>query len=434
MTMTIQEQLIKHNIDFQFSGRELVIWCPFCKEEDTQGHHILTFHINSETGAGSCQRRECLQQCSYSELANKLGIQPQGYERAPKEVNKVFPLPRIWTINEILTSDFGNDEWLIKDLIPFPSMTAVSGNPGNFKTWITMVIAKSIAEGKPFLEQFPVRQGAALIVDEEDHIKHIQKRLQLLNVSKELPIFYLSQENIKIDESDSYNSLLKIVADHEIKLVILDSLVRIHTREENDAKQMAFVMGQFMQLIKNNVSVLFTHHHRKQAAWGPNNASQSLRGSSDILAAVDCHLTVEKVKAENTLIVRQEKLRTATAINPFNVTIESQPESMRFAYAGTHDNKKTKTEEAKEAIIQLLEEESQLFRDDFQERLIAIGVAGKQAIDTAIKDLQNEAVIELVPKDELPPGARKRHCYRITQTASQFPTQIDIRKTGKEQE
>lgn len=432
--MSIQEQLINHRIDFQLSGRELVIWCPDCKETDINGNRTLTFHINPETGSGQCQRRECLSKFEYTDLAKKLGIRIQDPQHISQEAPARISLPRIWTINDILTSDFGNDEWLVKDLIPFPSMTALSGNPGNFKTWLTIVLAQSIAEGKPFLEQYPVRQGAVLIVDEEDYIKHIQKRLQLLNVSKELPIFYLSQESIKIDESDGYNSLLKIIADHKITLVILDSLVRMHTREENDAKQMAFVMGQFMQLIKNNVSVLFTHHHRKQAAWGPNNASQSLRGSSDILAAVDCHLTVEKIKAENTLIVRQEKLRTATAINPFNVTIESQTESMRFAYAGTHDNKKTKTEEAKEAITQLLEEESQLFRDDFQDRLIAAGVAGKQAIDTAIKDLQNEAVIELVPKEELPTETRKRHCYRLAEAASQFPTEIDIRETGKELE
>lgn len=428
--MTIQEQLSRNNIKFQISGRELVTWCPFCRKmDDILDSRLLTFHINQETGVGQCQM--CLQKSNFEELTKKLGIQPEPI-KIIRDADPIPP-PHVWTLTDILSADFGSEAWLVKDLIPLPSMTAVSGNPGNFKTWITIALAQSIAEGKPFLDQFPTRQGRVLMVDEEDHIRHIQKRLLQLKVSRELPIFYLSQEGIRIDDPDSYNSLLKIVKDQNIALVILDSLVRIHSREENDAKQMAFVMNQFMQLTKNGVSVLFTHHHRKQAAWGQNNASQSLRGSSDILAAVDCHLTIEKVKAENSLVIRQEKLRTAPATNPFNVTIESQPESMRFIYTGAHDDKKTKTEQAKETIIQLLEEESQLFRDDFQERLTTTGVAGKQAIDTAIKELQNEVLIELVPKEELPPEARKRHCYRLAQTASQLPNNMNSQETGKEQ-
>lgn len=340
--------------------------------------------------------------------------------------------PRIWSISDIYTADFGEDEWLVENLIPFPSMTAVSGNPGNFKTWITMAIAKAIAEGKPFLEHFATRQGSVLIIDEEDHIKHIQKRLRQLNVLEELPIFYLSQEGIKIDDSRSYDYILKIIGENNIMLVILDSLVRMHTKEENDAKQMASVMGKFSELIRKDVSVLFTHHHRKQPAFGSNSSSQSLRGSSDILAAVDCHLTVEKVKSENTLIIRQEKLRTAPAINPFKVSIESQPESMKFIYAGAHDSKKTKAEEAEEIIIQILEDEPHLFREEIHERLTSAGVAGKQAIDAATQNLLKKGAIEYTPKSELTPEDRKKNSYRIKQPASQFPDNINGQETGKE--
>mgnify|MGYP001579728663 CR=1 FL=1 len=426
--MNIKEQLINNDIAFLLSGGELMIWCPFCEKINTRGNCVLTFHINQETGVGQCQT--CLGKCNLEELNKKLGLKPE-LKEVTEEINSI-KLPRIWTLTDIFSKDFGNEEWLIKDLIPLPSMTAMSGNPGNFKTWITIALAQSIAEGQPFLGHFPVKQGSVLIVDEEDHMRHIKKRLLQLNVSSQLPIFYISQECIKIDETESYNSLRKLINDKNISLIILDSLVRIHTREENDAKQMAFVMNKFMLLIKDGISVLFTHHHRKQAAWGPNNASQSLRGSSDILAAVDCHLTIEKVKEENSLIIRQEKLRTAPTIDPFSVTIESQPESMRFVYAGAHDNKKTKTEEAKEAIIQLLEEESQLFRNDFQERLTTKGIAGKQAIDTAIKDLQEEAIIELVSKEDLLAGDRKKKCYKLTKLSSQLPNHIDSRETGKE--
>lgn len=70
--ITIKEYLERHKVSFQFSGNDMVIWCPFCKKTDILGDRLLTFHINQETGKGQCQM--CFAKCDFEELAEKLGI------------------------------------------------------------------------------------------------------------------------------------------------------------------------------------------------------------------------------------------------------------------------------------------------------------------------------------------------------------------------
>src|SRR3989344_5389393 len=194
---------------------------------------------------------------------------------------------------------------------------------------------------------------------------------------------------------------------------------------------MSLVMAQFSQLNKEGVSILFTHHHRKQVAGSFSHSSQSLRGSSDILAAVDCHLTVEKSRDEETLIVRQEKLRTAPAIEPFRIAISKIDNGLRFTYLGPQGSKKPKKEDAKEMIVGSLSEQKHLFREDIQSKLTGSGIAGKQATDEAIKDLLEDRIIELVPIGELASEDRKKHCYKLVDALSQLPTTIGNQENGK---
>ena len=57
----------------------------------------------------------------------------------PSEFN-----PKLLSIQEIIATDFGPLEWVIDKLIPRQSITVISGEPGSYKTWLTMEMAKSI--------------------------------------------------------------------------------------------------------------------------------------------------------------------------------------------------------------------------------------------------------------------------------------------------
>lgn len=324
---------------------------------------------------------------------------------------------QLWSIGDILSKDFGEEEWLVDFLISKPGMTALSGNPGDFKTWMTMHIAMCVSRSTPVFGEFKANSGGVLIIDEEDHLRLVKKRLELLGAKETDNIHYLSQCGIKVDVEVFRNMLVDIVKEKGIKLVILDSLVRVHQQDENDAKSMAKVFSSLQAIIKEGASVLFTHHHRKQMGFGSSNPGQSMRGSSDILAAVDCHITIEKKKdEEDRLIIRQTKLRQAELRKPFEVKVlmgEFGPSG--FEYAGGYDEKKKKAEEASEAVVAVL--------TDGMKSRVEINDAlseefGKTAIADGIKLVEEKGEIERVPKEELPKEDRRKAYYRLPEASA----------------
>lgn len=326
--------------------------------------------------------------------------------------------PRVWSVGEIMAQDFGEQEWVVRSLIPRGGITVLSGSPGDFKTWITIHTAICVARGSRVFDVFETMKGGVLVIDEEDHIRLLQKRLGFLGAVAEDNISYISQGQIKLDSEESLNAIIDFVRKKNIKLVILDSLVRIHNQDENDAKSMARVFGYIQQIVAVGASILLTHHHRKQIGFAPSNAGQSMRGSSDILAAVDCHISVKKKPDEaNRLVIHQSKLRQDEALKPFEVTIlkdsvdrDGKPVPSGFEYAGEFDEKKLKTEEAMESVVTILAE-GQRSRVELMEALAE--EFAKTTSENAIKMAFEKGLIEKIPKEELPKEERKKDFYRL---------------------
>jgi KaiC/GvpD/RAD55 family RecA-like ATPase len=324
----------------------------------------------------------------------------------------------LWTPAEILTHDFGKEEWIVESLIPKQGITALSGNPGDFKTWITIHIALCISRGISVFGNFETTQGNVLIIDEEDNLRHLKKRLELLGTRDTDTIYYLSQNDIKVDVDEVLNQILEIIKEKKITFLILDSLVRIHQQEENDAGGMAKVFRSLLKIIGAGASILFTHHHRKQQGFGSNNPTQMMRGSSDILAAVDCHITLEKKRDEpDRLILKHMKSRQAEALEPFEISIlkESLDDqgklcAMGFMYAGGYDEKKKKAEEVSISIPLILEN-GMKSRSEIQEALRE--EFGKTAIDDGMRLAEIAGSIERVPKNELPKNDSRKVFYRL---------------------
>lgn len=327
---------------------------------------------------------------------------------------------RVWSIGDILKHDFGPEEWLVKSLITKQGITALSGNPGDYKTWITIHIALSVSRNAPVFGKFATTQGGVLIIDEEDHIRVVKGRLQLLGAKDTDAIHYLSQSGFKADNEKLLAAVVEFVKEKNIKLVILDSLVRIHEQEENDATGMAKVFSSIQKIIAAGASILFTHHHRKTQGFGGNsNPGQNMRGSSDILAAIDSHITVERKRdKEDFLLLKQTKSRQGEALKPFEISIlkgSSGPSG--FEYAGDYDERKAKAEEVA-AVLPSVLADGMKSRPDIHEGLK--DEFGKTAIDDGIKLAEEAGTIVRVPKEELPKENRRKAFYRLPGTAQSF--------------
>jgi RecA-family ATPase len=297
----------------------------------------------------------------------------------------------------------GEPKWIIKDLLPENGIAILSGDPGSFKTWSTLHFAISIAKGAPVYDHFETRKGNVLIIDEEDGPPLLRKRAELLSADKKSNIYFMVMRGFKTDHEDQIDKLFRNIKKYKIKVVIIDSLVRIHLGDENSSKDIARVFEVLRRLNTKGITVLLNHHNRKKSADQKTDRS-SMRGSSDILAAIDCHLQIER--RGNQLIISQTKNRNDQELKPFAVNFVSDEEKMVFTYAGEDTTPQHKSDEAQNQILKILtDKDDWLDRAEIDNQLN--GKIGKNNIGTALRELADNNEIEVATTSK---GKKK---YRI---------------------
>ena len=297
-------------------------------------------------------------------------------------------------LSELMTMYFKPDSWIVDKLIPSEGITAISGAPASFKTWIILMLAVEVSRGGLLFGQFPTNQCGVLIVDEENGIKLLRKRLDLLEPENTLPIHFRSFSSFKLG-NQSIESMLEYIKENQIGLVIFDSLIRIHSGDENDAGQMSKIFLFLKQFNKNKVTVVVTHHHRKQRQNGHGNPSNEMRGSSDILASLDCHIAVERDGKEVT--IQQPKLRQDEEMKPFKLKlIKDEKGLLFFQHEGEAVEMERKSDQRKRAVMELLKEKNEkLFQKQILESLQSSGLEiGETTLRIVLKELEGDGVIE----------------------------------------
>lgn len=306
--------------------------------------------------------------------------------------NRLKPM----SLNELFSMEFPENKWVVENLVPHQGITIISGAPASYKTWLILQMAIDIASGGKLLGQFNCEPLKVMIIDEENHLRLVQERLKLLGADADLPIYFLSQKGFLVSKKSMLEKVIEVCKQDEIDVVFIDSLVRINNAEENDASQMSEVFRQIKHFCQNGITVILTHHERKEGMI-KISAQNRLRGSSDISAAVDAHLAIKRDKDDKSkIIIEQAKLRTAKEIESFEVAIREVDEKMEFSYLGLHSEEASKKELAKEIVQSVLEEEPEgLSRNELSRKVKEAENIGDKSIREAIKELIiSETVLE----------------------------------------
>lgn len=291
------------------------------------------------------------------------------------------------SISELMSKEFSDTQWVVEQLLPAEAIVAISGLPSAYKTWLILYLAIEVARGGVLFDKFTTAKTGVLIIDEETGERWIQQRVSKLQCEVDLPIYLLSRTGFKLTEV-TVKQLLSFAKEKKIGLIIFDSFLRIHTaRDENDAVEMAKVFNLFQRLNREGITTAFTHHHRKPGPLRSSNPSQDMRGSSDILAAVDCHLAIER--KDEVVIITQTKLRQGEEIRPFKLNIINDESELRFEFAGEVDEEQTKKADWKESIKDYLSEQDvQKYKKEMFDQLKGAGVeGGYSTFKTAVKEL-----------------------------------------------
>ncbi len=294
------------------------------------------------------------------------------------------------SLSELLQVEFPPQKWLVDKIIPDSGLVLMSAAPASFKTWIALELCMCIANKKPLFDEFQTTSCGVLVADEESGERMLQDRFKKLGAKKaekpweEKPIFYLSRIGRQVDD-DYIKELIAECEKNLIKIVIFDSLVRFHSARENDAGEMSKILNLFKVLNDNGIAVLVLHHNRK----GNGEASEMVRGSSDILAACDIHLSV--VRRERKITITQTKNRYMEELNPFTVELVQNGNNSSFSFYGYEDDKESQQAELRQSIITQIKNEPGINKSQLIDTIIenTDGRVSRNRISKAISELIN---------------------------------------------
>lgn len=193
--------------------------------------------------------------------------------------------------------------WLIEELWVEEGAGLVGGPPKAGKSWLVLDLALSVASGTKALGRFAVGEaGPVLIFPAEDGAKAVRSRLDALArprgvaVTPELPLHVITADSLKLDDDAHRSSLEELLGRMRPRLLVLDPLVRLHSRSENSAEHVAELLGYLRRVQRRfAVAVMVTHHVSKRLSHHPGDA---LRGSSDLHAWGDSNLYLQRLKGE----------------------------------------------------------------------------------------------------------------------------------------
>ncbi len=96
-----------------------------------------------------------------------------------------------------------------------------------------------------------------------------------------------------------------------------------------------------------------------------------MRGSSDILAAVDCHIALRR--KEGKVTVEQTKLRVAKELNPFTLAVEGDEKSVKFSYVNGLESQVSNDKQLEIYITGLLRKHGRLSQKELIEKIANLG-------------------------------------------------------------
>jgi len=297
-------------------------------------------------------------------------------------------------LNNLLEKKFKAPLWMVDKLIPAEAITIISGAPKSYKSFISLYLALCISQGKKAFEQYDCKKNGIVIVDEENHERFIKERVEKLGAIENLGISFISQKRFSLTNEDHIGGLMDICDERDAKVIILDSLVRLHDLEENSSKDIAKVFANVKVLCENGFTVIILHHERKEGAYN-SSAQTRMRGSSDISAAVDSHIAIKKdPDNENIIIVDHAQCRCAREEGAFTLEIVETEKNMRFEFKGKLDSKKESAfNKAKEIIPVIIKEYgNEISRGDLTKKVKS--QVGAKNIRKALNFLIKDEIIE----------------------------------------
>lgn len=292
------------------------------------------------------------------EIISRTTAQLEQLARRAAPLATAFPAR---TLGALAALDVPAPTFHVHGWIPATGVSFLVGDSEAYKSFFASLIGIAVAAGRRLLQTFDVTQAPTLVISEENGLLEDKRRHVALCRGLELdpadvPCHIASDAGFSFDDPVKYAALRAYVAAHGIRLILIDSFIRVHRRQENDAGEMsALYLDRMKPLIQSGVALVLLHHRRK-VQQGPQPAgggadSDAIRGSGDIRAATHSVLFLRTV-SDTQVLVKHNKTRGFARQAPFVFAVQDAAEGGIVAtWEGSPEQALDKSGGCREAIL-----------------------------------------------------------------------------------
>lgn len=204
-------------------------------------------------------------------------------------------------------------DWMVDGLIVQGDIVLLAGDPGVGKSWFTLDLALcTLGLRDEWLGMKVRKNGPVLVVDQENPEMTVRNRVRKLGLVGDHPdLHYLWFQGVRLDaDPERLYEYAELV---EPKLIVIDSISRVHFKNENSAEEMnPLLNGGIYPLARQlGCTVVMIHHLAKHGGT---------RGSTALPAAVDLSLNVTTSEMGRQ-IVTPDKLRN---VPPWGAALQTE--------------------------------------------------------------------------------------------------------------
>ena len=201
-----------------------------------------------------------------------------------------------------------DEEWIAENMIIHKGLHFIAAASGSGKSWLGIDLAIACASGRPWCHFIETAQTKVLYINEEIETRKFWGRFCMMHPTDIPDLHIIQKKNTKVDKPLHMNKIVRYVKEHQIKLVVVDTFVRIHSMDENDNGAVAKLYDRFQEIIDAGAAVVVLHHNKKLAP-GTAITQDTMRGASDLAAQADMVLSIYHDIEAKTYDVRTVKHR-----------------------------------------------------------------------------------------------------------------------------